>query len=166
MSRQRTGPLLFEQWSSERAALNHDFLQNRLLTAIAGLLQRIKKGEELRVGDVQRRLDSWSRYRDRLRAMIRAASDAVRPSQLLDSPELAGLPASHRTWVAQLVDSVEEARSSVSQRAAAIDRQLDEIDRGIQRVRSDSIADDLQRLYQAISEMSRAISNLPSQLDV
>ena len=85
---------------------------------------------------------------------------------LFRSPELAGLPASHRTWVAQLVDSVEEARSSVSQRAAAIDRQLDEIDRGIQRVRSDSIADDLQRLYQAISEMSRAISNLPSQLDV
>lgn len=112
----------FERWSSSRARLNHDWLQNQYLIFLAARQQDLRAmgcGEKSRL-EVRAQLLEWEHQEKAFLELADQTEQALSPRQLLDIPPLDQLPLSEKVWLGDLIHELYCARTDLRSRVAAL----------------------------------------------
>jgi hypothetical protein len=169
-----------ELWQMRRSALNHNWLQNRYLVFLLALRQCAIDGFS-DPGFEARALEGlreWEAHRVEFDALL-GSPDAMGPRQLLAIPPLDRLGETDRAWVGDVAHNCWMSRGRIEvlfQQANALrelaDRLYGEVVETFARARATeshfglSSRESIGRFHSACSELSQAISRLPSRLEI
>lgn len=159
--------MVLEEWLRLRGRLNHDWLQNRYLTFLAARY-RDPQTQDWSRSDLRGRLLEWREKEPELLRLLKSTEEALSPRQLLAEPPLANLPQADKDWLAPLVHELYCARTDIRQRVAGAEAKVEVVDRLVSAISGEGGGDasELERLYAACRELSHAISELPSRIQI
>lgn len=167
-------------WQMRRSALNHNWLQNRYLVFLVAVLQYATDGFsdpsfELRVLDGLR---EWDSHRADL-GLLLGSPDEMGPRQLLAKHPLDRLGEADQAWVGDVAHYCWMSRGRIEvlfQQASTLLALADRLYWGLvetaaragatEDTRWLSSKESIGRFHSACSELSQAISRLPSRLEI
>ena len=153
--------MLFDEWQSQRALLNHDILCNQLRTELVAL--RVAPQSPAVV-----RLKMWPRQADEYRKFFDLAIDALSPQQVLNSPIFATWdetrkddlgPIVHEVFLAlsNIAAEVQELHESLSCSVGAVEAFL--------AIRpTERTPERVAKLQELLDSLSQDISALPREI--
>jgi len=150
-----------EEWSRRRANLNHDYLRNALLTAIAAV-GCVDEGAARRRLGAER--DAWRLKLQRLVELLDEAESATSPAHLLEEEPLSALDDAHKGWLAPLLDELHRSTGGIQGWVARVRAQADVADGLLEQALANEatpVAQACDTLYVAVSALGDELGCLP-----
>lgn len=130
---------VLEDWQQRRSRLNHDWLKNRHLNRLEGilaLLEAASPSPEPLAEFFHDDLAAWERRVAEVRALIASFEAEMSPRALFGAPPLCRLPREAQTWLGDRLHDLWRARIGSAGLLAAAGEALDEAECAVARLRA------------------------------
>lgn len=151
------------EWLATRAALNHDFLQNRFVPSLLAAVKRGQEGRQISGEGLTLRLQEWQRQSPRLRAFLNHTIAVLSPRHVIGESTFASLPEELRSFLATTAESAFRLRHGLPAVLDELLRLHERIDELVQLVTVQPSNSDIKQLCVDVGLLSQGISALPTK---
>lgn len=154
--------MTLDEWLELRASVNHDNIQNILLTGILADLERLRR-EGAATNSVDRP-DLWKRIRPNLTSLQLEAENALSPAHVIDTSSFGNLAPTCRHWLRDTIQALYIATSEIRPVVAGLTSLSAKVDADFDAVQRERTIESLETLYEDLTALSRGITALPRRV--
>jgi hypothetical protein len=166
-------PSTAKEWVERRANFRHNWLKNTFLFALRAFLERLEndpQSSSKRVREfINDQLATWPKRSAEVHVLVESYADCLSPSVLLDREPLRRMEEASRSYLADLIDALWEARTEYDQVVKESLKALSMVDETYEQIAGDldgsMSVDELASLHPLFLKLRDASSELSASLD-